>query len=371
MSDPNSQPPESMDDVEKEDVRDSNIHLLRWLLYWGILLLLLLLFVVPLLITPVLLDKITPARWVSVVFPSIGAALLFSIGVLSIGSRKLRRLGKPRSPSPTGRQLLAIVVTVVLISLAIWLGLRFHMSAEDRALLDRAQQHFSAIVHGTISTGRVESILIELEGEYERLHKRYALPTYRSLVEVNLYSNVTEFQLSTGRPSKALGFTTCLLHGPVIYLPVDEKGGKSLDQYSYSTPEHEMVHAVICDLAGRQQAYSIPLWFHEGLAECESLKGLSNIWERLDSRWYLWRHKSETMPVEAFLSTTSPYPGEEETIFYISSFEFMRYITNRFGEQIPWNILKKVAEGETFDTAFKHMTNYDSTYEYEEWLRTY
>ena len=348
----------------------SNIQLLRWLLYWSVLLLLLFLATVPILVTLVLLDKVAPARWVSVVFPSMGAAWLFLICLLLIRGRKLGEQLKPRSPFPATRQLIAVIFILALIALAILLGLRFHKSAQDSALLGRAQQHFSVIAHEPVSRQRVESTLIELEGEYAQLRERYELSIAGSPIEINLYPNVRQYELAT-KKTGSLGYTTCSEYGPIIYLPVEYSDDQSSEQFFQSTPEHEMVHAVICDLIGLQRANTVPLWFHEGLAEYESLKGMSNVLERLGYRWYLWRHKSERMLVDEFMSATSIDLGPQRRVFIGSYYEFMRYLTNKFGEQSPWNILKKVAQGETFDMAFKHVTNSDLTHEYEEWLLDY
>ena len=77
------------------------------------------------------------------------------------------------------------------------------------------------------------------------------------------------------------------------------------------------------------------------------------------------------MQVDKILTASLGDSIVETKEFYASSFEFMRYIVDRFGKNAPWLVINKVSSGESFKTAFTDVTGYNCRDLYLEWVKVF
>jgi hypothetical protein len=116
---------------------------------------------------------------------------------------------------------------------------------------------------------------------------------------------------------------------------------------------------------------STPDWFQEGLAEFETRQGWGNVFNRIIVRGFLWWNGDRIMNVDTFLTYVPGDSGAQVDIFYTSSFEFTRYMVDRFGIEALWDILYNMRGGRTFNDAFHDVTGTNPSQLYLEWQRVF
>jgi hypothetical protein len=316
-----------------------------------------------------LLDVITPSRLLYMVLPPLGIFLLaLSIIIVRWMVRRSDKVKRPERRRLSKRGFLIMLLILIVAFGGIGLG-KFlydsHQSRLETKLLESAREDFVVVLYGNIPQERVDRILIELERTSQRLRNCLGTSMHFSTIKVNLFADTSDYLQFTGQPSWSAGVTGCFSSGPELCIPLEK------DESSFTTPEHEVMHATICEMAGSEVSSEIPRWFHEGLAEYETEGGFSKLFERDLIRFALWMNRDEIMPEDAFLSYFPNDSTEEVRVFYRSSFEFMRYIVHRFGERATWRIINRMNEGQTFDKAFVDMTGHTPDNLYSNWVNNF
>lgn len=117
------------------------------------------------------------------------------------------------------------------------------------------------------------------------------------------------------------------------------------------TFDHELAHVAI-DVA--RQGNHVPLWFNEGFASFQA------------DEWTLER--GEEVARAAATGTLIPlkkldrsFPDHQQTtsLAYAQSHHFVRYLADRYGEDVFADIMKEIRAGETFSVAFTLTTGDD------------
>ena len=312
----------------------------------------------------VLLDKLTPGQLLPAVVSLLALIWLgVAIAVIRLKHRP-RQLVERKPKRRLTRRDFIVILALLAVLLTAYLGVYLHDSKVDHSLLESAELHFLVVKHGDISQNQVDGTLIELERAWQRLDQHLGSRGNQVFVQVHLFPSLSDYHNYDSLPHNSTGCTQCLTTGPVIYLPASGAGATS-------SPPHEAVHAVVCSLLGREVMESLPLWFNEGLANYETGKGFNNLFERDRIRLTLWLDRGDLMIPDKFGSYVLGESTEEVSIFYSSSYEFMRYIAKAFGDRSPWDVLEKVANGMTFDNAFMNVTGHDWRQTYREWLNAF
>lgn len=117
------------------------------------------------------------------------------------------------------------------------------------------------------------------------------------------------------------------------------------------TFDHELAHVAI-DVA--RQGNHVPRWFNEGFASYQA------------DEWTLER--GEEVARAAATGTLIPlkkldrtFPDHQQTtsLAYAQSHHFVRYLADRYGEDVFASIMDQIRQGETFSVAFTLSTNDD------------
>ena len=337
-------------------------------------------FFAPLVGLVILLDKTTPKHWFPFPVPLLILLWLIMLFVL------LRRLwlnwrmrrsqviqNQPKPPMTRRIRVLYIALIFVIIGATVlaYYAASWRNSAAnaaDQGLLIDSKQHFNVTLVGNVPQECSDRTQIELERALQKLEKELEPAAPLPTIAVYIFPNAAEFHQETGAPDYATGFSTCRPSGPSIVLPAVECGSAP----PTSTPFHEMVHAIVCTDVGLETSATIPRWFNEGLADTQVRQGLSNVLERIYLRGRLWWNRGKIMSQDSLANFDPDNSTAEETnIFYLCSFEFMRYTVSASTADAPWAIISKVRDGESFENAFEDTIGTRWEDLHAKWLRSF
>jgi hypothetical protein len=320
----------------------------------------------------VMLDYNTPGDLISwrLAFPIVVCSVLVLVLIL-IQKRSDRNKGKVDKPQlkryssrPSKRKLFWLIGLFCAVVLAVVIGYWQFTEAENRDLLRTAAEHFVIDSRPDVSQGQEDSTAIELERAYRHLSDIVPEFSVEQPIVVHVYPNVTEMQRLTGRSGNTAGFTGCSPNGPIMFLPAE----RDTDDSRTSTPGHEMVHAIMCEMLGTESTDDIPKWFNEGLAEYESKLGWERMMERNKIRIFVVSNREDIMQYTALDLYNPVLSDDYDEIFYRSSFEFMRYIISESSRLAPWEIINAVKEGQTFALAFQNAVGDSPSSMYQKWV---
>ncbi len=102
---------------------------------------------------------------------------------------------------------------------------------------------------------------------------------------------------------------------------------------------------------GRDIFYSIPPWFHEGVANYETLKGNQYIPNRSLNRLDLWLMKKELPQAREFISYNPNESDANVGIFYSVSYEVVRFLVKYHGESALTSVIDLMKQGISFEQA--------------------
>jgi len=299
------------------------------------------------------------------------ALTAFVYRIYRILSSKLTRRGSERPHLRNKRKVVLDIILVVLLCLAITSGMWAHdRSVRNNQLLD-AHQHFSVVIHGDVSEQRVNNTLIELEKQLSRLRSKYKPTNTYSIIKVELYTDYEQLKEETSGSEWAGAFVIFESGKPVIHLPAEQGGNFFTRLPATTTSGHELTHVVMHELVGPELMATIPLWFHEGLAEYESKRGFQNSGKRVLTRLSLWLCKSKVLDNDPII-LHAPTSSETSIIFYSASYEFVDYIVSKHGGDTPQRILNDmVVQGKSFEDAFRDEVGSTLDETYQRWVSSF
>ena len=246
-------------------------------------------------------------------------------GLMAAAVEKQSRQANRRT-SALGLTLLFLVIV------ALPLGPQLFESS-TRATDAKAARKYTALVLETGSVAEdIEQTLADIERGRRALKAEW--PTDSLQISLQIFSDVAEYQELLGHPIWTAGVTTCNPEGPHVAVPSEKARGLLTETRSTTATRHEVVHAVMCGSIGKDAMNSISTWFHEGMAELYSRRGLAHTIGRASNRLRVWLHRDGPMPSDEFCSYDPPELGgawDEIILFYQTSWEFMRYLEHSFG----------------------------------------
>ena len=274
--------------------------------------------------------------------------------------------------SPRGKKILIIFTGLIFIATFALIGVR--ISSENSVLSD-AKEQFQVNIIGEISEKRIDSTLIELEKQFERLKDEYNVSDFGESIRIVLYPDVESLHAHTASPSWGDAFITDELGYTIIHLPGETPSNDSLyksAQENTPRPAHEIAHLIVHTKVGPNFRALLPLWFDEGIAQYESHRGFLNKY-RIIKKLDLWLqnvYKPNLLEDGHFILDSKKYPDTDIGAFYSASFEFIKYIDSTHKGSLQ-GILNRLAVGETFTSAFEKETGESVANLYKEWYERF
>ena len=220
-----------------------------------------------------------------------------------------------------------------------------------------AQERFTIAFHlgngPEFEEHALNQTLADLERSYQRLKDLWVLPEGAEKIYVELHRDIQSYHQSTGNLD-AGGHLHCTERTPVIYIPLEEAPSSSGVDNSFRTPMHEMVHALMCQSSGPDAFYSIPRWFHEGMARRFQFEGLTRLKKRFDNRTTVWQERDELLNQETFcVRGPRGLSDSERANFYRTAHEFIRFIESGHDLRNLNLIVDDARNGNTFDESMR------------------
>jgi hypothetical protein len=299
----------------------------------------------------------------------IAGALVIAAGLsLYAGARlceeRARRLG-----ARTRRQLMIACFAIVFSAFGaalVWpLYFDPRRTAENRAVA----RTFADFQSADGMPGRdLDGMLSEIGAAWMDLPEDWRQPLLRSVPAVTLYVDVEGYQWAATMPERVWGDARCPGGRPVIRLPAKTPHDSPFGQLS-TGPKHELVHAAVCAMVGEEGMSSIPLWFHEGVADFLASDGLSRIQIRNHAKSVVWRTRNSLPAAAAICRTTPGHLDMLPETFYPVAEQFVGALTARYGPEWYVLVLDRMTGTVDFDGAFEAATGGSCEAEYERWVR--
>lgn len=277
---------------------------------------------------------------------TIGVVMfLFAIYVLA---RKFAKLLKKLSKKS---EFIISITFILLVFIGVFTvkAIQHH---EDKEIYAEATNGFVVVEHGSLTDGQVENTLVALQKQLTILRNKYVDNSPEYIIPVHIFTDLNEYHERTQRPDWS-GASTQFnpSEPPVMFLPTEQGGGFLSKTAPTTSPAHEMTHVIEFEVLNLKSMKLVPGSFHEGLAQYESTKGIANIAYRLERRFILFLKTDVVLNRDVLPDSYVLDNVENVRLFYYVSFEFMRYLADKYGEGKPWDVLKIVGAGEQFDIA--------------------
>ena len=262
---------------------------------------------------------------------------------------------------------LLVLAAFIAAFVVIWVGVRDSQTKKKAAT---AQREFKIEHQGAgFERGQVDQTLAELQEAYETLSGELPEPIGESQITIKTYRDLTEYRTDLGF-ERSFGAVRCTLNGPIIYIPLEESNILTEDEGS-RTPKHEMVHAVMCQALGMEKMYSIPSWFHEGMAQIYENDGPYKFFDRVLNRTFVWFLQSKLAPGKNFCTEPTWDSGFEATLFYGTSLEFVRAMESKHGRDKLISVIQEVQQGASFPMSLRSQFGESCDGLYSKWLESW
>jgi len=330
---------------------------------WRLFRILILVAIILTVVFVITIDQMLPRQIITLAAPTlvvIGAILTFVLMKWRIKIPAKINLSDDKILNYARRHVILMLVIIAVIILGPLL-VRTVLDYRDKGFLNDSREHFSVISTSTVSQARINLTQVELEKSLREIRSSVKVSLDDS-IKVHLYSNVRELQEATGSPKWVYGLTRWSSQGPEIFIPAElPPDQKSI--LNEGAPVHELTHAI--ELLVTNNPKNLPLWIREGLAN-----HYLDFWERILTHIGVWLNRDKIMSYERLSLFRYDYPQEdlERSVFYSTSYEFVRYLFMRYGESTVWGIVREVSAGTSFESAISHTTAKSERELYEDWL---
>ena len=295
-------------------------------------------------------------RMMAVVAPVVAILTAFCLVLL-----KPRAAGCLKSLANTLSWPLALVLMLAIVAPVAFPRLSERLSRASDA--EAALQEFYVSYSPNLEHARVERTLAEFERARRRLEGQWPRPEESSPITLHLFQTLREYRTAFASDLWSGGGTYCGQNGVVIGVPLEEPSEREASR----TPLHEMVHATMCQSLGTQAFYSIPRWFHEGMAQLYEGDGFAQLDERALNRLTVWLKRRDVMTAEAFCGYTPRDSPAEVSLFYDTAWEFARSLEASHGRNALNTVVAEVAYGRAFEDSLQTHFSGTCTRLYADW----
>ena len=261
-----------------------------------------------------------------------------------------------------------ILVTVVSVTG----GIIWYKSHQSRTVADAeaALANFQVRYERGVDPSRLNQTLAEFERARRSLERTWPNPPDSAPITLRLFGSIEEYHAITGRHYTA-GVAFCPPTGAVVWVPLEQAIELPGEDDHTRTPLHETVHAMMCQYLGEEGFYSIPRWFHEGMAELYENEARHLRPERVDNRLYVWFHGDKLMASESFCTEPFMRPESEIGLFYMTVLEFARSLETEHGRNSLLGVVDDVQDGISFEESLQNRFGATCVELYSDWLASW
>jgi len=337
--------------------------LLSFIFFLGILLLLSAL---------ILIDQIKPATLFNPYLLFLIITMLIALATYVTLKGKATKTKRDWLHKWSRKKKIIGLIVIFSVSIIVPLATRGVSYLNDQRLLEHANTQFLVETSSLASQGQIENTLIELQRQLTKLRSKYVKEPPDYLIKVRMFANVSELHAKTSSPDWSDAFVRITPgQSPIVYIPVEPESRRFDKSAPTPGPAHEITHVVTHEALRLQSMTLIPRFFHEGLAQYESLKGIPNLFTRLSERVFLFTLEPSLVlrdePPDLYLGASQ----KDVDIFYVLSYEFVRYLSDVYGVERLWRVVQLVGNGTEFTEAFTDVTGKQYLDAYDEFSRNW
>ena len=260
--------------------------------------------------------------------------------------------------------------TIVLLIAGVQISNRITDQRARPQDAEAALESFAAEYAPDVDQARLERTLAEFERIRRDLAKQWLTPDSNPRLHLYLFQDAYDYRAYTSGKKIiewSSGYVSCSEDGVLIFVPLEEASNVFDESPISSTPTHEMVHATWCQKLGAGTFWSIPRWFHEGMAQRYGNEGMKQLYEKLTTRWWVWFNRNDLLSSTQFCGYQLQGNRTEIGLFYGTSWEFIRSLEARHGIQSLNAIVDDVGAGTDFEDSLRDRLGGKCNELYSEW----
>ena len=283
---------------------------------------------------------------------------------------RLRDIRIPSRSSQRDRVLAGAVILVTVVSVTG--GIIWYKSHQSRTVADAeaALANFQVRYERGVDPSRLNQTLAEFERARRSLELVWPSPAYSSPITLRLFESIEEYHAETGRYYSD-GSASCPPTGAVVWVPLEQAIELPGEDDHTRTPLHEMVHAMMCQYLGQEGYYSIPRWFHEGMAELYQNEARHLRTGRATNRFNVWLHGDKLMAPELFCGEPLVHTEFDFGLFYMTVLEFIRFLESEHGRDSLLEVVDDVRNGMEFEESLQNRFGTMCVELYSDWLASW
>ena len=216
---------------------------------------------------------------------------------------------------------------------------------------DAARTHYLVSETPDLEPKGLERTLAEIERSRRQLGEIWPTPSVSIRhISLELFGSLEQYHAVRGL-EHSLGATLCTERQITIFVPLEEAGNifSEDNPHPSSTVMHEVVHAEMCRMLGGTAFRSMPLWFHEGMAQLHAHLGISRTDERTLNRALLWFKRGDLPAPHQFCGDSTWRSFIQMPLLYATTWEFVRFLEESKGRNHLHGIVQDVHEGVAFE----------------------
>ena len=316
-------------------------------------------------------------------FGTAAIVVILLIIVLPIALRMIALLMRgvlrpTRRPAKWDKQIKLRIASAFFVVMLTMLGFLAAMEIIESVTrpqdAEAARESFSVKYAPGVDPARLERTLAEFERIRLDLAEQWTVPDSSPLIRLHLLRDAYDYRehtLSTTGIEWSSGHAFCSENDVTIVVPLEEIPSMMDAQPISTTPAHEMVHAIWCQKLDADLFWSIPRWFHEGMAERYGNERALERWKKALNRWMVWIYQDDLLPVAQFCNYQPTGNLTEIGLFYDASWEFIRSLEARHGIQALNSIVEDVGGGKAFDHSLRDRLGGTCDELYREWTQSF
>ena len=307
-------------------------------------------------------------------------APLFALPITVLAAKIIARINSQPDElsdeeAKTRRRKFTAIATVVFLMMLVLTMAPTVMDHQSRSLdAAAALQSFSPLDPSSLDSADLERTLAEFERARHELGDQWLIPDSSPLIVLFLFRDEWEYRNYTRANwgiEYAGGHAICSPSGATVGVPLEDASSLLKELPASTTPLHEMVHATWCQKLGQTSFYSIPAWFHEGVAERYQNEGWRQIYDRPWNRWMVWINRESLLPANEFCGFEPRDNADEIALFYGTAYEFIRSLEAEHGIKHLNAIVNDIEAGMGFDDSLRDRLGGTCSELYGEWSQSF
>ena len=306
---------------------------------------------------------------------AVSAGLFLTLLFLLANTWVNRRASRQFQANLSRRQRLGVLVFVTVAAIGCATGLWMWIdSKHSRTIADAeaARLHFNVTNYGQdFHQSKTNQTLAEFERARRRLEQEWPRPDTVSPISVHLFRDIEDYHANTGR-SLSRGLAWCQPTGAVVAVPLEEAMAFLAENDYTRTPMHETVHAMMCQSLGDRAFYSIPRWFHEGMAETYENEGSYQRVDRALVRFFFWiMSDDDIMYPQVFCGEPLDDPASDMVLFNRIAMEFVRALVGDHDGDTLNELVEDVGNGIAFEDSLYNHFGGTCVELYSDWVKSW